>query len=105
MRVFLSIAGVLIFVMGLAMGFLGYAQVMWASCIGFVGCLIASWLIDPSVRVSQTFRVDTYLDTRIYEVECFPQLLAKTRSRRRYPNPKRASEPKCLADGSLSYLN
>jgi hypothetical protein len=42
MRVFLSIAGVLIFVAGLAMGFLGYSQVMWASCVGFIGCLIAA---------------------------------------------------------------
>jgi len=42
MRVFLSIAGVLIFVGGLAAGYLEHPQVLWVSCVGFVGCLIAA---------------------------------------------------------------
>jgi hypothetical protein len=42
MRVFLSIAGVLIFVAGLGAGFLEHLQVLWVSCVGFVGCLIAA---------------------------------------------------------------
>jgi len=42
MRIFLSIAAVLIFVAGLATGYLGYPQVMWASCVGFIGCLVAA---------------------------------------------------------------
>ena len=42
MRLFLSIVGILIFMVGLAAGFLGHFQVLWVSCVGFVGCLIAA---------------------------------------------------------------
>jgi hypothetical protein len=42
MKVFLSVAGVLLFVAGLVAGYLGHLQVMWASIVGLVGCLIAA---------------------------------------------------------------